>query len=209
VEAPSGIATGGIATSPVVFGPGRTGRFRGRAPVVAWLAALVAIVGLAGAGRLIESPATATRAAAIQFALPSGHVSPEPAPTTVTAAPAVAVATPELIVLASPAQAGMTVTTRDLVVQGYLQAGAERVRVTLEARGNRVIEDATVVPALATNDGPIASRFPRFEVRFGLPNPRPNGRMIVQVAAYDGDGRMLDVIRRPFRVGRLIERGGA
>jgi hypothetical protein len=208
VEAPGdGTATGGIATSPVVFERGRTGRFRGRAPVVAWLATLVAIVGQAGAGRLTESPATVTRAAAIQFALPSGHAAPEPAPTTVPAAPAVA--TPELIVLASPAQAGMTVTTRDLVVQGYLQAGAEHVRVTLEARGNRVIDDATVVPALATNDGPIASRLPRFEVRFGLPNPRPNGRMIVQVAAYDGDGRMLDVIRRPFRVGRLIEPGGA
>jgi hypothetical protein len=135
------------------------------------------------------------------FASPTDAASPEPIEEAFVA--------PELIVLASPAEAGMTITTRELVVEGYVQAGAETVRITVEARGNRVIDDATIAPVLAFAERPSRDRHLQFQVQFGLPNPRPNGRMIVQVAAYDRDGRVLDVIRRPIRVGRLLEGTGA
>ena len=174
--------------------------------MAAWLLGLAGVVGLAIAGRLTESGNPDARTPVIAFDA-SAFEAPVAAPSTVPAP--TAVPTPELIVLASPAEAGVTVTTRELVVQGYLQAAGGTVRITLEARGNRVIDDATITPMLAFAERPTVNRHAQFEVRFGLPNQRPNGRMIVQVAAYDRDGRIIDVIRRPFRVGPLIEGVGA
>jgi hypothetical protein len=180
---------------------GRNLPARGRATVAAWLGVLAVIVALAIVGRLTDPGVTTPRSAAIAFAAPLAGPTTAPAPVTAAILPSGG----ELIVLTSPAEAGTTVTTRQLVVLGYVQSGADSVRVTLEARGNRIIDDATVTPGLARDDGPIASRLPRFEVRFGLPNPRPNGRMIVQVVAFDSTGRMLDVVRRPFRVGAVLD----
>jgi hypothetical protein len=187
-----------VVTS-VATSKGRGSGSRGRAVLAAWLLGLAAVVGVAGLGRLAEPAEAGPRPAVIAFEPPTVAVTPAP-----TAAPA---PTPDLIVLASPAEAGVTVTSKELVVQGYLnqQFAAGPVRVTLEARGNRVIDDATITPALALGELPILDRHVQFEVRFGLPNPRPNGRMIVQVVAYDRDGRILDVLRRPIRVGALLE----
>lgn len=165
--------------------------------MAAWFLVLSGVVGVAAVGRLAESGVPSPGTAVIEFEPPAATATPMPT--------ASAVPTPELIVLASPAEAGVTITTRELVVQGYLQVAAGTVRVTLEARGNRVIDDATITPALAFGERPTVDRHAQFEVRFGLPNPRPNGRMVVQVAAYDRDGRILDVVRRPFRVGPLLE----
>lgn len=186
-----------VTVTPVAVTTGRASGARGRAVMATWLLGLFGIVGVAAVGRLAESGEPASRTAVIVFESPARTAMPAPT--------APAVPRPELIVLASPAEAGMTITTRDLVVQGYLQMAAGTVRVTLEARGNRVIDDATITPALAFAERSTVDRHAQFEVRFGLPNPRPNGRMIVQVVAYDGDGQILDVVRRPFRVGPLLE----
>jgi hypothetical protein len=179
---------------------------RGRAVTAAWLLGLVAVVGLAAVGRLAGAGDPESRSAAIAFEPAVRGVTVVPAP--VATAPAVA--TPELIVLASPSEAGVTITSRELLVRGHLRVAAETVRITLEARGNRVIDDATITPAPApvVAGRPSVDRHAQFEARFGLPNPRPNGRMIVQVAAYDRDGRIIDVVRRPFRVGPLLDGEG-
>lgn len=187
--------------APVAVATGHASGTRGRVVMAAWLLGLVVVVGVATLGRLAESTDAGPRTTVIAFEPPTRQATPAPS--------ASAVPTPELIVLASPAEAGVTVTSRELLVQGYLQVVGGTVRVTLEARGNRVIDDATITPALAFGERPSVDRHVQFEVRFGLPNPRPNGRMIVQVAAYDRNGRMLDVIRRPFRVGPLLEGAGA
>jgi hypothetical protein len=191
-----------VAT-PVAAATGRGSGTRGRAVMAAWLFGLAGVVGLGALGRLAEPGEAGPRSAVIVFEPPTVAATPVP-----TASP---VPTPDLIVLAHPADAGVTVTSKELLIQGYLnqQFAAGPVRVTLEARGNRVIDDATVTPVLALGELPILYRHVQFEVRFGLPNPRPNGRMIVQVVAYDRDGRILDVLRRPFRVGALLEGAGA
>jgi hypothetical protein len=159
--------------------------------------ALVAVVGIAVLGRLVGTVEPGPRTPALVFDPP---VLPRPVEPATTSAPL-----PELIVLASPAEAGVTVTTRSLLVRGYVESAAETVQVTLEARGNRIIDQATVQPDLAFGERPEANRHPWFEVEFGLPNPRPNGRMIVQVMAFDREGKLLDVVRRPFRVGSVLD----
>jgi len=176
---------------------------RGRAFVAVWLMALVGIAGAGAVGRLVASGDQGPRTAVVAVeSLPEAAAPIQPASPIRPA---------ELIVLASPAEADVTVTTRELVIWGYVGVDARRVRVTLEARGNRVIDDVTVIPvavmpALTSAERPNGDRHAHFEVRFGLPNPRPNGRMIVQVAAYDVDGTMIDVVRRPIRVGPLAAR---
>lgn len=186
---PVGISTGGASAG------------RGRLAAIAWALGLLGVVGVAIGGRLAEAGDPPVRSAIIAFASPSDAASPSPSASPIRPA--------EVLVLASPAEAGLIVTTRELVVQGYLDIAAGSVRVTLEARGNRVIDDATIAPPLAFVERPTLDRHARFEVRFGLPNPRPNGRMVVQVVAYDTEGRMLGVIRRPFVVGPLLEGAGA
>jgi hypothetical protein len=159
--------------------------------------ALAGLVSFGVLGRLADTLEPGPRTAAVVFDPP---VMPRPVEPAATSAPL-----PDLIVLASPAEAGMTVTSRSLLVRGYVESAGDTVRVTLEARGNRIIDQATVRPRLAFGERPEANRHPWFEVEFGLPNPRPNGRMIVQVAAFDREGRMIDVVRRPFRVGAVLD----
>lgn len=189
------------STQLVAVAPERAGG-RGGLPAVAWLAGLGAVVALGVLGRVAGPADVANRGAIVTF-------DPPPAIRVAVAPEAVAPAAPmpDLVVLASPAEPNLTITTRELRVRGHVAAGAASVRITLEARGNRVIDDVTVV--LATASGRAGRAQPgtprRFSASFGLPNPRPNGRMIVQVAALDRDGRLLDVIRRPFRVGALLE----
>lgn len=185
------------AVTPIAVGRSRAGASRGHAVLLAWLGALLTVVGLAVVGRS-SGTAEGPRTAAVVFDPPAVQASAAPVQAT-TAPP------PDLIVLASPADAGVTVTSRALLVRGYVEAAAQTVRVTLEARGNRIIDQTIVRPSLAFGERPEANRHPWFEVEFGLPNPRPNGRMIVQVAAYDRDGKLLDVLRRPFRVGVVLE----
>jgi len=114
---------------------------------------------------------------------------------------------PDVIVLSSPAIANAEITSRELTIRGYLATGTGTIRVTLEARGNRIIDEATIEPELVFGERPTVGRHAQFETRFGLPNPRPNGRMVVQVALLDADGAIVDVIRRPIRVGPLLDEG--
>jgi hypothetical protein len=165
-----------------------------------WVLALVTVVSVAAAGRLVAGPPE-PRVAAVA-------IGPGPSTAVVTEVPAIA-PPPDVIILSSPAAANTLVTTRELEVRGYLRNSSGTIRVTLEARGNRIIDQATIVPALAYGERPMVGRHPRFETRFGLPNPRPNGRMILQIALLDEGGRILDVIRRPFLVGPLLEAEGA
>lgn len=189
-------------TVPVLTAAGQRPGAGARLVVAGWAIALCGLVGMAAIGRL-AAPAPELRSAVIAFALPVESAVPvESSP---PARAASVVAGPEILVLSSPAEANMTITTRELMVQGFLRAGTGRVQVTLEARGNRVIDAATVKPRLDYWQPPGVDRLARFEVRFGLPNPRPNGRMIVQVAAYDTAGNLLDVVRRRIQVGPLLD----
>jgi len=187
-----------VAAAPVAVITAPASGNRGRAFVAVWVMALVGIAGAGAVGRLVASGDQESRTAALAVeslpgaALPIQPVSP--------------IRPEELIVLASPAEADVTITTRELVIWGYVSVDARSVRVTLEARGNRVIDDVTVVPILISAGRLTGDRHAHFEVRFGLPNPRPNGRMIVQVAAHDEEGTMIDVVRRPIRVGPLVAR---
>ncbi len=164
-------------------------------PAVAWLALLVSVVSVAGIGRLVGSgPEQAVAelvGAPLVATLPGG--APARAPM------------PEIIVLSSPAVANATITSRELTIRGYLAGGTGTIQVTLEARGNRIIDAATIDPALVFAERPAVGQHAQFETRFGLPNPRPNGRMIVQVALLDDEGQVVDVVRRPIRVGPLLE----
>jgi hypothetical protein len=182
-------------TAPVAIHTSPTSAGRGRFAVAAWLLGFVGIVGFAAGGRLAAGPSV-PQVTTVPVEPPIAAHSEAPALTSL----------PELIVLSSPATANVMVTNRELVVRGYVRDGSGKIRVTLEARGNRIIDEATISPAPAFGDDSMAGhRDQQFETRFGLPNPRPNGRMIVQVALLDEDGRILDVIRRPFRVGPLLE----
>lgn len=168
-----------------------------------WLAGLGAVVAIGVLGRVAGPADGGNRGAIVTFDPPPPirAAAPQARPQ----APPAAAPMPDLIVLASPAESNLTITTRELRVRGYVAADAASVRITLEARGNRVIDDTTVTPATAPSGRPRADSARSFTVTFGLPNPRPNGRMIVQVVALDRDGRLLDVIRRPIRVGALLE----
>jgi hypothetical protein len=178
---------------------GGRSRAHGRRPFVAWMLILVTVSGAAVVGRLagagpdvrpIASPVDA-------IAMASPARPPDP------------IVVPEIIVLSSPAVANASITTRQLAVRGYLATGTGRIEITLEARGNRIIDSATIEPSLVFGERPTVGRHAQFEARFGLPNPRPNGRMFVQVALVDEGGRIIDVIRRPIRVGPLLEGTGA
>lgn len=189
-----------VVAAPVAIASGRAAGARGHVAMAAWLLGFLGIVGVALVGRLAEPANPLATTALLAFEPPAGRSTPLTAPSMAPPAPA-----PDMIELASPARAGITITTRDLLVRGFLRVPTESIVITLEARGNRVIDAATIRPAMAPYTGPILQHPSRFAVRFGLPNPRPNGRMIVQVVAYDGDGRIVDVLRRPFEVGPLLD----
>jgi hypothetical protein len=172
-----------------------------RRPLLTWLLVLGSVAGVAVLGRVVGAgpdarPIQDQRAPAHAIAAADPSRAPVTAPVR------------EIVVLASPAAANATITTRDLTIRGYLATGAGTIVITLEARGNRIIESTTIEPSLVFGERPTVGRHAQFETRFGLPNPRPNGRMIVQVALVDESGQIIDVIRRPIRVGPLLEGSG-
>ena len=171
-------------------------RPRFRQPLLVWLLVLISIAGTAAVGRLVGLGFEARPSAAVRPADQAAVASDR------FAVPLTA-PMPEIIVLSSPAEANATITTRELTIRGYLATGGGTIQVTLEARGNRIIDSATIEPSLVFGERPTVGRHAQFETRFGLPNPRPNGRMIVQIALVDPSGQIVDVIRRPIRVGPL------
>ena len=179
----------------------KSARERDRRPFVAWLLVLVTVSGTAVIGRVMGAGHDARPIVAANpdhlVAVASPARLPDP------------VAAPEILVLSSPAVANAVITTRALAIRGYLATGNGSIEITLEARGNRVIDSTTIEPSLVFGERPTVGRHAQFEARFGLPNPRPNGRMIVQVALLDANGQIVDVIRRPILVGPLLEGRGA
>lgn len=99
------------------------------------------------------------------------------------------------LIVTDPLHSGESITTRRLRVTGYALGTAAIVRVSLQARREREIETATIRPRQAA-DGAAVEPVGRFSVAFDLPNPRPNGTMVLEVALIADDGRVVDTIRR-------------
>ena len=77
------------------------------------------------------------------------------------------------------------------------------VRVALEARGNQEFDSVGTTYTRST-DLARPQRAGRFQVTFDLPNPRPNGNMVVAVAIIGPDCLPIDGIRRRVRMGRIL-----
>lgn len=196
------------ALTAATFEPVRVGRASGgraRLVTAAWLLGFVGIAGLAVVGRLIE-PGVPSESIVTLEPSPAAATPPGP-PETSAPHPAnppgmhhLATTDRELIVLTSPAEGDPTIGAAELIVQGFLQAEAASLRVSLETDWYRV-DEATVLPALAFGERPDATRHAQFLVRFGLPEPRLTVPMVVRVVALDRDGHLLANVLRPFRLG--------
>lgn len=180
-----------------------------RGPLIAsaWAIGLVALVGVGAlAGGVTGEPGSARGPLPVVAAEPdvaepdTGPSSPEPhwPPRRVTAV------VTDVVDLASPTPARVEITTRRVAVEGSVLVRATRVEIALEARGNRVIDRATV-DVSDPNGGVRPVMRPRFSASFDLPYPRPNGTMWVVVTAYDERGMPLGGTRRPFAVGPLLD----
>jgi hypothetical protein len=112
---------------------------------------------------------------------------------------AIAAVQDHVIVLAYPAVQNTEVTTRNLVVRGHLPSGGGSVAVVLESSGSKVIAIETVRPIRDPS-----GRRSTFSATFPLSNPRPGGRMVVQVIAYDRAGVPIDSLRRRVRIGAIV-----
>ena len=173
--------------------PGRRGPFVARA----WIVGLAALVGV---GVLAGTPASDDG----KVLGVDGEVRAALAATDAPSPARVPVAVTDVVDLESPAPARVEVTTARVQVLGSVLVHAARVEIALEARGNRVIDHASV--DTSDPDGGIRpDRAPRFDASFDLPYPRPNGTMWVVVTAYDERGMPLGGTRRPFAVGPLLE----
>ena len=131
----------------------------------------------------------------------------DPVAATAPIAPAVAVATSapvrdHVIVLESPATQNATITTRTLVVRGHLPSGGGLVTIVLESSGNKTVSTQTIQPARLRGPAAPDGRS-TFLATFALSNPRPGGRMVIQVIAYDRRGMPFDSVRRRIQVGAL------
>jgi hypothetical protein len=158
-----------------------------------WLLGLGVVVGLAVIGGTGQTGAARSVPAAV------GPVTP-----------AVAATLPKehIIVLDSPAIQNAEITSRDLVVRGHLKAstGAGPVSIVLESSGSKVLSLRTVYPVLVPWAVDPEDRSV-FRATFPLSNPRPGGRMVIQVIAYDSAGTPLDSVRRRIRIGAVLVDG--
>ena len=116
--------------------------------------------------------------------------------------PAVGIEPVQALVVTTPARFDDEITSRRLTITGYVVGVPMPVRVSLEARGNREIDVAVTTPTRSP-DLARPQRAGRFQVTFDLPNPRPNGNMVVAVAIIGPDGQPIDGVRRRVRIGRI------
>jgi hypothetical protein len=100
--------------------------------------------------------------------------------------------------LDQPARRDEVVTTREVVVRGQAGTGVDRVRVTLESRGGKLLASQWIDRATST-DG---ETFP-FEARFEATTARPAGVMWVTATALGADGVPIDALRRRFQLGEI------
>jgi hypothetical protein len=161
------------------------------------LIGLAGIVGVSLVGRLAE-PGNPSVPAETAGLAPVAAIPPAP-----TDLPSLPEPSPEeLVVITSPAEGDPTITAPELIVQGFLQAEAAQLSVSLETDWYQV-EEAMIVPALAFAERPAATRHAQFLVRFGLSEPRLSGPMVVRVVALDAEGHQLADVQRPFRLGPI------
>ena len=107
-----------------------------------------------------------------------------------------------VIVIEAPAIQNALITSRNLVVRGYLPSWSGPVSIVLESSGNKTVATKTVVPVPVRGPASPDGRS-SFIATFALSNPRPGGRMVVQVIAYGDDGVPFDSVRRRVRIGAV------
>jgi hypothetical protein len=178
--------------------------------VTVWILAFAGIVGVALLGRL-SGPADATDGVPIALDAAPGAESLA-SPRSVSGASVQPGADPAradgsagpdaLIVVVSPATGEPTITSGELIVQGSVRPDTHSLRVIVEALG-KPLDAQTVQPGRVVVDGFATVQHARFLVRIQLPDPRPIGPMVLEVSAFDRDGKQLAVVRRPFQLGRV------
>jgi hypothetical protein len=145
---------------------------------VVWLGSVAAIAGIALLSSHLDDRSPAPTPASSDVALLSAGPSiPSPSGTRLT--------------LEHPAVERSFIVTPGLRISGRPGAGTGSLRVVLEARNGSWIVDELFDPARP------------FDLTVPLPNPRPNGAMVVNVIAYDETGIPIDQIRRPVFIGRI------
>lgn len=100
--------------------------------------------------------------------------------------------------LDQPARRDEVVTTREIVVRGQAGTGVDRIRLTLESRGGKLLASQWIDRTTST-DG---ETFP-FEARFAATAARPAGVMWVTATALGADGVPIDALRRRFQLGEI------
>lgn len=110
----------------------------------------------------------------------------------------------QALVVTSPATLGEEITARRLVVSGYVVGKPVAIRISLQGRRERELDSVTVAP-VRSPDLTRPQRAGQFEVTFDLPDPRPTGPMIVEVALLTSEGRVIDLTRRRIQVGAIVE----
>ncbi len=131
----------------------------------------------------------------------------EPTIVIASVAPALAGADPRqtvarLIVIESPATTNAVITSPDLVVRGYVLSGTGPIDIVLESSGNKTLATKTVQP-MSGSGALFSGGRSSFSATFPLSNPRPGGRMVIQVIAFDHTGRPLESLRRRIRIGAI------
>jgi hypothetical protein len=179
----------------------RIGRTRSRAPVAAllWTAALVGIVAVGIFGR---SPAQPAAVGLIAVGTPDTAANPGRSGPRAVLGTDLALRDP--IDLETPAVGPVTLTDARLTVLGKVLVHAARVEISLEARGNRVIDSGRRARHADRRAPHRARQGPRPR-EFDVPYPRPNGTMWVVVTAFDAFGMPLGGERRSFLVGPIVE----
>jgi hypothetical protein len=135
---------------------------------------------------------------AVVGGLPADRPAEPPAPSVavVAATPVPSVA---LLSVDTPDRPGAVITTRDLVVRGSVQRTGLPLQVTLESSGAKLLLGReTVQPSPAPLLAPSG-----FEIAFPLADPRPTGRVVVEVTALSPAGVALEVVRIPVTIGAL------
>jgi len=156
--------------------------------IVVWVGVLGLVVGAAFVGQRAgdgQDPATAPVAVASSQASVTLQEPQDP------------------IDLLPPEIGPITVTTARLTVKGNVMVKASSVVVSLEARGNRILDSVTF--NVSDPDGGIRPKeTPTFSAEFDIPFPRPNGTMWVVVTAYDSHLIPLGDERRPVLIGEIM-----
>ena len=151
----------------------------------AWVIGLLAVAGLALAGRAATEPSQATVAAV------DGTASAAPGTTTGRAAGAASVSRTAAIVLARPTIDSAPVTSARLMVSGSYPDPDRPLKVTLYSMGGDELAGADL---LTRGD---------FTVVLQLPEPRPIGPAVLQVRRVDALGRAELLVERPLVIGPL------